>query len=76
MLKPAEKAYFQALTALKSKDYQAAAEQFDKAAPFFEQDKEFRILSETTRLLVAVTRELKRLGKEESLHIEESFSHG
>ena len=36
MLKPAEKAYYQALDALRRKDYQAAAEQFDKAAPFFE----------------------------------------
>lgn len=76
MLKPAEKAYFQALKALKDKDYQAAAEQFDKAAPFFENDQEFRIFSETTRLLVAVTEELKKFEQDESLLIEESFSHG
>ncbi len=76
MLKPAEKAYFQALAALKDKDYETAAEQFEKAAPFFEQNEEFGILRKTTRLLVAVTEELRKLEKEESLNIEESFSHG
>lgn len=76
MLKPAEKAYFQALTALKYKDYQAAAEQFDKAAPFFEKDKEFGILRETTRLLVATKAELRSLEQQESISIEESFSDG
>lgn len=76
MLKPAEKAYFQALTALKHKDYPAAAEQFVKAAPFFEKDKEFGILKETTQLLVATRAELKRLEQQESLSIEESFSDG
>ena len=76
MLKPAEKAYFQALTALKNKEYSAAAEQFDKAAPFFEKDKEFGILRETTHLLVATKTELKKLEQKESLSIEESFSNG
>ncbi len=76
MLKPAEKAYFQGLAALKDKKYKAAAELFDKAAPFFEQNKEFGIFRETTRLLVAVAEELRKLEKEESLNIEESFSHG
>jgi len=76
MLKPAEKAYFQALTALKNKDYATAAEQFDKAAPFLEKDQEFVIFRETTRLLIAVTEELKNFEKEESLQIEDSFSHG
>ena len=76
MLKPAEKAYFQALTALKRKDYPAAAEQFDKAAPYFEKDKEFGILRETTQLLVATKAELKKLEQKESLSIEESFSDG
>jgi outer membrane protein assembly factor BamD (BamD/ComL family) len=76
MLKPAEKAYFQALTALKNKEYSAAAEQFDKAAPFFEKDKEFGILRETTHLLIATKTELKKLEQKESLSIEESFSNG
>ena len=76
MLEPAEKAYFRALTALKDKDYETAAEQFEKAALFFEQNEEFGIFRETTRLLVAVTKELRKLEKEESLNIEESFSHG
>ena len=74
MLKPAEKAYFQALSALKNKDYTAAAEQFDKAAPFFEKDKEFGILRETTHLLVATKVEIRK--QQESLFIEESFSDG
>jgi hypothetical protein len=76
MLKPAEKAYFKALTALKNKDYRTAAEQFDQAAPFFEKDSEFAVFWETTRLLIAVTEELKKFEKEESLQIEDSFSHG
>ena len=76
MLKPAEKAYFRALTALKHKDYPAAAEQFDKAAPFFEKDKEFGSLRETAHLLVATKVELKSLEQQESLSIEESFSDG
>ncbi len=76
MLEPAEKAYFRALAALKDKDYETAAEQFEKAAQFFEQNEEFGIFRETTRLLAAVTEELRKLEKEESLNIEESFSHG
>ena len=76
MLKPAEKAYFQALSALKNKDYMAAAEQFDKAAPFFEKDKEFGILRDTTHLLVATKVEIRKHEKQESLSIEESFSDG
>ena len=76
MLKPAEKAYFRALAALKRKDYETAAEEFEKAAPFFEKDPEFGIFRETTRLLIAVTEELKKFGKGESLQIEDSFSHG
>jgi outer membrane protein assembly factor BamD (BamD/ComL family) len=76
MLKPAEKAYFQALSALKNKDYPAAAEQFDKAAPFFEKDKEFGILRETTHLLIVTKVELKKLEQQESLSVEESFSDG
>ncbi|MDH3890661.1 MAG: hypothetical protein OEV49_06220 [candidate division Zixibacteria bacterium] len=76
MLNTAEKAYFQALTALKRKNYPAAAEQFDKAAPFFEKDKEFGILRETTHLLVATKAELKKLEQQEAISIKESFSDG
>ncbi len=76
MLKPAEKAYFKALSALRRKDYKAAAEQFDKAAPFFEKDKEFGILREATRLLIATKAEIRKLEQQESLLIEESFSNG
>ena len=58
MLSTAEKAYCLALTALKEKDYQNAIVQFDRAAEQFGTDKEFSLLRESTRLLVAVKEEL------------------
>lgn len=58
MLSSAEKAYCLALTALKEKDYRAAIVQFDRAAEEFGTDKEFTLLRESTRLLVAVKEEL------------------
>jgi hypothetical protein len=58
MLDPREKAYFQALQALREKQYQQAAGYFDQAAEFFGNNQEFQLLRETTRLLLEVKREL------------------
>ena len=76
MLKSGEKSYCAALLALKRKDYVSESEHFKKAAPYFENDKEFNLYFETTRLLLEVKRELGKLEKEDKLEIEEIFSNG
>lgn len=76
MLNRGEKSYFRALLALKSKDYLSASENFKKAAPYFEKDKEFKLYFETTELLITVKNELARLKKEDNIEIEEIFSNG
>ncbi len=76
VLNPSEKAHCRALVALKNKDYRLAVEEFDKAAPFFREDKEFALLRETTRLLVTVQNEIATQTKSERLEIEEVFSDG
>lgn len=76
MLSGGEKSYVAALMALKRKDYRTALEQFEKAAPYFSEDKEFNIYLETTRLLLAVKDEIARPRTHERLDIEEVFSNG
>lgn len=76
MLKSGEKAYYAALLALKRKDFVSASEQFKTAAPFFENDKEFNLFYETTRLLVEVKKELGKINVEDNIEIEEIFSNG
>lgn len=76
MLSTGEKAYCAALLALKRKDYGLAAEQFEKAAPFFADNKEFNLYRETTRLLVKVKNELSRMEREDVIEVEEIFSDG
>ena len=76
MLNPSEKAYCQALLALKKKDFALASNQFDKAAISFRDDKEFNLIRETTILLVAVKKELEELENEDAIQIEEVFSNG
>ena len=83
MLNPSEKAYCLALRALGRKEYSSAADYFDKAAPYFKSNEEFHLLSETTRLLVAVKRELavadagsEETEEKDALVIEEVFSDG
>ncbi len=58
MLDPHEKAYLQALQALRDKQYQQAVGFFDQAAEFFVNNQEFNLLRETTRLLLEVKGEL------------------
>ncbi|MFH1687472.1 MAG: hypothetical protein ABIE70_08130 [bacterium] len=78
MLNPSEKAYCQALLALKAMDYQRAHELFSEAAPGLKDNQEFTLLSQTTALLVAVKRQLGTLSEsaEGELTIEEVFSDG
>lgn len=76
MLQAAEKAYCEALLALKRKDYRAAGEFFEQAAPDFAQDKEFCLLRETTRLLLVVKQKLGKYENEDTIVIEEAFSNG
>ena len=71
-----EKAFVQALIALKRKEYGSASEYFEKAAPYFKGNKEFRLLRETNRLLLAVKKELKNPNVQNRLEIEEMFSDG
>ena len=58
MLSENEKAYCQALLALKLKDYQKAVENFDRAAVNFGTNGEFNLLYQSTRLLMEVKQEL------------------
>jgi|WetSurMetagenome_2_1015567.scaffolds.fasta_scaffold1547202_2 hypothetical protein len=78
MLTSAEKAYCLALLALKHKEFRKAVDLFEEAAPGFENNQEFNLLWETTRLLVAVRDELKTRegGIEERIQIEEVYSYG
>jgi hypothetical protein len=78
VLNPHEKAYLSALQALREKQYQQAALHFDKAAEFFANNQEFRLLRETTVLLLEVKRELGAtdLTSNESLIAEEILIDG
>ena len=76
MIAQPEKAFIRALMALKDKDYGSASEYFDKAAPYFRGNKEFRLFRETNRLLLAVKKELRNPGVENRIDIEEMFSDG
>jgi len=58
MLSAHEKAYCRALLALKQKDYEKAAQNFESAAPGFGTNSEFILLYQTTRLLLEIKREL------------------
>ncbi len=58
MLSENEKAYCQALMALKRKDYRKAVENFEKAAANFGTNSEFNLLYQSTRLLMQVKQEL------------------
>ena len=75
MLNPGEKAYCRALLALKNKDYRLAADEFEKAAPHFKHDREFNLIMETNRVLVAVK---KKIAVEESdaIEVEEALPYG
>lgn len=61
MLNLSEKAYVMALRSLKQRDYGTAVTYFDQAAERFAHDKEFALLHETTRVLVATKNELAAL---------------
>lgn len=76
MLSPSEKAYYFALQSLKEKRYSLASDYFDRAAPEFSQEREFILLRETIRLLVAVKRELQSGSDNSRLDLEEVFTNG
>ena len=76
MLSKTEKAYLQALQALKQKDYRSAARFFEQAAPGMQQNPEFGLLRETNKLLLAVKEELESPNVESNIEIEEMFSNG
>ena len=62
MLVDSEKAYCQALVALKKRDYQTAVAKFAKASGdtgTFGSNEEFDLLYQTTQLLLAVKQELR-----------------
>jgi len=78
MFRPSEKAYCQALLALRDRDFRRAKHWFDKAAQDHGEDQELALLKETTELLLAVKEELARQAArgEDELKIEEVFSNG
>jgi hypothetical protein len=75
LLNQSEKAYCQALLALKNKDYRAATDFFDRAAPYFKENREFNLLRETNRLLIAVKERLVTAEHEE-IEVEETIPYG
>ena len=72
MLSDSEKAFSRALTALKNKDYREAAGFFKMAEIKFAENEEFRILFESTELLLAVKDEIFEL-ENNKIEIEEYF---
>ena len=75
MFNQAEKAYCEALLALRNKDYRKAADCFDEAMPQYMNNKEFVLLMETNRLLLAVKDKLAKYENEE-IEVMEAFAHG
>lgn len=63
----AERSYNQALQALREKDYYAAEGFFKSAENQFAENDEFRILYESTKLLLAVKEEISELENERVL---------
>ncbi len=63
MLSENEKAYYQAILALKRKDYQKAVENFETAIREFGTNSEFNLLYQSTRLLLEVKQELTGAAK-------------
>ena len=77
MLEPSEKSYCQALQALMRRDYRVAADHFDEAAPYLENNLELELLRAATRLLVTVREELDvPKAADGRIEIEEAFSDG
>jgi len=76
MLDHAEKAYCLALLALKDKDYPAAFDHFDGAAPHFKDNREFNLLRQTTELLLAVKKERTKLDGDDMIELEEVLPYG
>jgi hypothetical protein len=63
MLVDAQKAYWNALAAVESKEYSAALGFLKSAEIQFTADLDFRILKETVKLLLAVKNEIGELRK-------------
>ncbi len=76
MLDQAEKAYYLALLALKDKDYPAASDHFNRAAPHFKGNREFNLLRQTTELLLAVKKERTKLDGDDMIELEEVLPYG
>lgn len=76
MLSPSEKAYYFALQSLKEKRYSLASDYLDRAASEFSHEREFVLLRETIRLLVAVRKELQSGSENSRLDFEEVFTNG
>jgi hypothetical protein len=78
VLDPAEKAYLQALQALRNKQYGQAAGHFDRAAEFFGNNREFSLLKETTNLLLEVKKTIAAAEgrNDDALVIEETLIDG
>lgn len=76
MLSEAEKAYCQALSLLKERDYNKALDFFEKAQTAFGTNSEFILLYESTRLLVSVKEELAKTNLGASVEKKELIING
>jgi len=61
MLSQQEKAYYLALKSVAARKYDSAVVYFEQASDSFQDNAEFRLIRETTRLLVAVRLEIAQL---------------
>lgn len=76
MLNQAEHAYYEALLAIKRKEYSSASDYFERAAEYFAGNREFNLLRETNRMLLAVKKVLNSPVAEDGIEVEEMFSNG
>ena len=76
MLSENEKAYCQALLALRRKDYLKALVSFEKAAQAFGTNGEFNLLYQSTRVLVEVQNELAGVAVNNPLEEKELIVNG
>ncbi len=75
MLSSDEKCYCRALEALRKKDYITADKEFEACRELFADSAGMKIISEATRILVALKDEKHKLNSIEET-IQEAISHG
>jgi len=78
MSEASDRAFREALTALRERRFDQAAGFFREAASGLDGDADYLLMAETTNLLLAVKEEIARQSglQDETIEIEEMFTHG